>query len=98
MEKDTTMQIQTGSQQAIDEYRASGLGEFVTRCIEGPMGMNSFEEHEMVIWHVSDRVAAADYIIRCLANPDCPGSQDVLNAIHAERRRQLSAKSKAVRS
>lgn len=49
--------------------------------IEGSGGMNDFERHEVVVWQDGDRVCGAHWALRCLANPDCAGSQKVLDEI-----------------
>ena len=61
------------------------IKEWIDQVINGPSGMTSFEEHELAVWHCSEREAAANLIIRCLANPLCKGSDDVLRAIQAQR-------------
>ena len=53
--------------------------------IHGPFGMDAYEEHEWVIWNVSEREAAARWAVRCLANPSNGGSRDVLLAILRRR-------------
>ena len=48
---------------------------FAKQIIEGTGGMNSFEEHELPAWFESDRVEAAKWTLKCLANPACEGSE-----------------------
>lgn len=60
---------------------------FAKDIIDGPGGMNEFERREHIVWHTSERVAAATWAIRCLANPDCAGSEEVLKQILARRER-----------
>jgi hypothetical protein len=57
-------------------------------CHEIAEDMQAFEDHEWVIYHVSEKEAAICYVIRCLANPKCEGSAEVLNSI-AERRLKM---------
>lgn len=64
------------------------IGAWCQRVIEGVGGMNDFERYELGVWNESDRVAAARWVLRSLANPRCEGSRDVLDAIE-ERRRYL---------
>lgn len=66
------------------------IAEWATRIIEGTGGMNAKELYEWVIFHDSDRVAAAKWTLRCLANPECEGSAEVLQAI-MERREKVAA-------
>ncbi len=61
------------------------IADFATEIIEGVGGMNDFEKYELAAWGCSDRVAAADWTLRCLANPRCKGSQEVIEAILARR-------------
>lgn len=61
------------------------LREFATNIIEGSGGMNAFEHHEVVDFGCSDRVAAAEWAIKCLANPRCEGSEEAIAAILAQR-------------
>lgn len=64
---------------------------FAESIILGPGGMDAFEHHEVAVWHTgSDRVAAAMWTLRCLANPDCEGSEAALAAILSQRE-QLKA-------
>lgn len=70
---------------------AFDVQEWARLVIEGIGGMNSFEHHEFAVWNVPDRVAAACWVLRCLANPRCEGSAEVLAAIHARREEVLAA-------
>jgi hypothetical protein len=57
---------------------------WVYRRIFGPGGLEDFENHEIVDWgDKPDRIVAAHWILRCLANPRCEGSAEVLDAIVA---------------
>lgn len=38
--------------------------DFAKQIIEGPGGMNAFEQREIVIYHVSERVAASTWTMR----------------------------------
>jgi len=66
---------------------ALSIDDFALQIIEGPGGLNSYQEHEIVSWPYSDRVAAAVWTIGCLGNPHCEGS-DVAIAAILERRKQ----------
>jgi hypothetical protein len=59
--------------------------DWIKQVLFGPGGMQAYEEHEIVVWNVPDREATAAWIIRCLANPRCEGSAEVLKAIAARR-------------
>lgn len=62
--------------------------DFAKQIIEGPGGMNDFERYEIVVFHNSERVAAAVWTLRCLANPECEWSQEVIDHILAVRERK----------
>lgn len=62
--------------------------EFARSIIEGPGGMNAYEDREVVAFSESDRVRAAFWTMRCLANPECEGSQEAIEAILARRNRR----------
>ncbi len=64
--------------------------DWCRRIIEGCGGMNDYETHEFPIWDVPDRVAAVEWAVRCLANPQCKGSAEMLSAI-IERRNSNTA-------
>jgi len=66
------------------------IAKWAEDMILGVGGMNDYEKYELVIWNESERVAAAKWILRCLANPKNEGSEYVLNAI-MERRKELTA-------
>jgi hypothetical protein len=74
------------------------LKKFAESIIEGPGGMNVFGDREMVVFHGSDRVHAAQWAIKCLANPLCEGSEEALAAIIERRKSLAAAETKAVAS
>ena len=61
------------------------IDDFAKAIIEGCGGLNDYERHEIVVWPYSDRIAAAVWTMRCLANPACEGSDVALAAILARR-------------
>lgn len=65
------------------------IDEWVNRIINGIGGFKSWEEHEIVI-HNSREESIAAFVIRCLANPQCKGSRDVIDAIIAQREKLLN--------
>ncbi len=64
--------------------------DWARSIIFGIGGMNDYEDRECVVWNQPERVAAAEWAIRCLANPYCEGSQYVLDQIIDARRKKLS--------
>ena len=65
---------------------------FAKQIIEGSGGMNNYEDREVVVWHTSERVAAAMWTLRCLANPACEGSAEALDAIVKQREAKLRSR------
>ena len=67
--------------------------EFATSVIEGPGGMvDQMDRGDMVIDHTSEMVLAAWYTLRCLANPDCEGSEVAIAAILEARAEKMRAR------
>ena len=65
------------------------INSWVNRVIKGIGGFESWEDHESVMFHNSREEGIAEFVIRCLANPFCEGSDKVLEAI-IEQREKLS--------
>lgn len=63
------------------------IQQWIEDAINGVGGWKSFETYEVVASEDRD-VAIAEWIIRCLANPQLEGSAEVLAAI-IERREQV---------
>lgn len=61
------------------------MNDWIANIIEGPGGMNDFEQYECVAWNEPERVAAVRWAIRCLGNPDCKGSAEMLESIMQQR-------------
>jgi hypothetical protein len=66
------------------------IDEWVNSVINGIGGFNSWEEHEIVI-HNSREESIAGFVIRCLANPACEGSKEIIEAIISERAKMINA-------
>lgn len=69
----------------MEKQQTIDIAGWIKRCIEGTSGLLSFEKYELAVRLESDEVVAADWIIRCLANPNNEGSEDVLQAIIQRR-------------
>jgi len=67
------------------------IQEWVNNIIDGTTGLHAFERFEFATPTIPRDQAVAAWVIRCLANPDCEGSGDVLAAI-AARRAKMEAK------
>lgn len=61
------------------------IRDWVTSIIKGSGGFLMWEDREVVIFHHSREEGIADFVIRCLSNPLCEGSEDVLQAIMQQR-------------
>jgi hypothetical protein len=45
------------------------------------------EDREIMVHHISEAFSFGDFIIRSLANPECDGSKEAVDAIVAHRER-----------
>lgn len=59
------------------------VGGWVAECVTGGGGFQAFEAHEMPLFRQERDVELASFVVRCLANPGCHGSRDVLQAVAA---------------
>lgn len=67
------------------ETTSTSIQLWCKEMISGPAGFLSFEEHEWPMWTIPREQAIAEFIIRCLANPDNKGSDYVIKSIVARR-------------
>ena len=67
------------------------IAAWIHRMIDGVGGLHDFEYYEMAIPNIPRDEATATWIVKCLANPKCEGSAEMLSAIQ-ERRRDLEDK------
>lgn len=61
------------------------ISVWINRIIDGPSGLHAFEHFERATPTVPRDEAVAAWVIRCLANPECDGSADLLAAIQRRR-------------
>lgn len=61
------------------------IKNWVSQVIKGIGGFLSWEEHEMPTYHNTRDEQIAAFVLRCLANPICEGSREVLDAILEQR-------------
>ena len=61
---------------------------FATKIISESGGLHDFEEHEMATPIIDRDEATVIWTLRCLANPGCKGSREILDLI-ADRRKEL---------
>lgn len=60
------------------------ISEFNAQIIDGPTGFKAMLKRQQETYANRD-LAVAEFVIRCLANPRCAGSQDVVDAIIQQR-------------
>ena len=64
---------------------------WLDKIINGSGGFEDMEEHEFCVF--ADReVAIAEFVIRCLANPNCEGSEEILSSIIKQRSKPTTNK------
>ena len=68
------------------QLQAVNIDEFIEQIINGPTGLAVMEDREFMVHHKPDRIVTAAFVIRCLANPLCNGSAEVLQAIMNKRK------------
>lgn len=68
------------------QLQAVDIDEFIEQIINGPTGLAVMEDREFMVHHKPDRIVTAAFVIRCLANPLCNGSAEVLQAIMNKRK------------
>lgn len=64
------------------------ISTWIHDVINGSGGLHDFEDHELASSNIDRDEAVGAWVIRCLANPKCEGSQAVLSAI-IERREKV---------
>ena len=62
------------------------IKEFCEQIITGSGGLHDYERCEMPMYKNERDIEIAIWTVRCLANPDCEGSDIAINAI-IERRK-----------
>ena len=70
------------------------IDNWVNRIIKGMGGFLSWETHEFPIYHSSREESIAAFVLRCLANPGCDGSAEVLGEILRHRKSLSTAPEK----
>lgn len=70
------------------------IEEWISQVIDGSGGFKVWEDSEWVIHHKSREYSIAAWVIRCLANPKCEGSKQVLRSINRHRKEVKMEKNK----
>ena len=60
--------------------------EFSEKIISGVGGLHDFEYHEIATPNYDRDVVVAIWVLKCLANPDCEGSKEAIEAIIEKRK------------
>lgn len=65
------------------------IENWIKEIIDGTGGFKNCEKYELMVHHINREVSIAGWVIRCLANPECEGSQKVLDSILEQRKKVL---------
>lgn len=63
---------------------------WIKDMVDGPFGFNAYTHDNIVIWDDGKERALANWVLQCVAKPECAGSTRVLEAIIAARNGTLS--------
>jgi hypothetical protein len=61
------------------------MREWIHKIIEGVGGFHDFERYEMALPNIPRDEAIAGWVIQCLINPKCVGSEEILQEIIRHR-------------
>lgn len=70
----------------VNQSNQLNIESWINRIINGHAGFLAWEEEAGVIFNYSREEGIAEFVIRCLANPLCEGSREVLEAIIEHRK------------
>lgn len=73
---------------AVSETINDFITSWLVDAINGAGGLRSYQDHEYPVMAHPDDVTVAIWIVRCLGNPRCEGSQEVVDAIIKSREDQ----------
>jgi hypothetical protein len=68
-----------------EENKRERITDWCKRIIHGSGGFLNWEDREWIVFHTSREQGIAEFVIRCLANPLCEGSDKVLEKIMKAR-------------
>lgn len=74
----------------IEDSKENPIIQFCRDIIQGVGGLHDYERYELAVPNFDRDICVAIFVIKCLANPKCDGSQEILNLI-LERRKELEA-------
>lgn len=64
------------------------ISDFTKKIITGTGGFQTWENRECVVHHQDRDISIADWVIRCLANPNNKEAEEVLQSIIQQRQKQ----------
>lgn len=82
------MEALIDARKSVPKGSREGIKPWIDAVIDGSGGLKDFHKYELGGTRATTYQTAA-WIIRCLANPQCEGSDGILEAIQAERERKL---------
>ncbi|MDZ5711613.1 hypothetical protein [Jeotgalibacillus haloalkalitolerans] len=62
------------------------INDWIKEKLEGSGGLNDYRYYEMAVFDGTPEREGATWILRCLGNPECEGSQEVLDSIIENRK------------
>jgi hypothetical protein len=74
------------------------INNWINKIIKGPTGFETWEDREGVIFHNSREEGIADFVIKCLSNPSCNGSSEVLEFILNQRNAKIPGSGELVKT
>ena len=57
------------------------------KIINGAGGYKAFQKYELAVENYEHDICVSIWILRCLANPECDGSEEVIDAILKVRKK-----------
>lgn len=69
------------------------IDKWINQVIKGSGGFIVWEDRECIVHSLDGRSreeGVAAFVLRCLANPHCEGSEEVLNAIYKQRQKVIN--------
>ena len=69
---------------AVAEDKIESLNDFTEHIIHGIGGLDDYINYEIPVYD-DEKLFIADWVIRCLANTDCKGSELIINEIIKKR-------------
>ena len=81
MSKSIAKRLTKSKRKAMKLEQPLSINEWITNCLEGSEGFVTYKEFRCD----TDEMLSANWIINCLTNPKCEGSEEILQMIVAMR-------------